>query len=102
MQNLLATMHLTRLILPILIARSSKRGAPKSLVLNIGSMSGRIPSAMLAVYSGTKAGLTTWSKAVAAEVKPKGVVVSMVIPAFVVSGSPRTFLLPACSLAPVL
>ncbi|KAK4684000.1 hypothetical protein P7C73_g6207, partial [Tremellales sp. Uapishka_1] len=79
-QNVTWTFSLTRLLLPSLIARS-----PKSLVLNIGSMSGRIPSAYLATYSGTKACVTTWSKALSAELKHQGVVVQLVLPAFVVS-----------------
>jgi 17beta-estradiol 17-dehydrogenase / very-long-chain 3-oxoacyl-CoA reductase len=66
-----------------MVARS-KRG-PKSLVLNVGSMSGRIPSALLATYSGTKGGLQTWTKALAEEVKADDVTVLMVLPAFVVS-----------------
>ena len=48
-------------------------------------MSGRIPSPLLASYSFTKGGLQTWTKALAEEVKYKGVVVKMVQPAFVVS-----------------
>ncbi|KAI9639145.1 putative 3-ketoacyl-CoA reductase [Dioszegia hungarica] len=83
--NILGTLHLTRLLLPRLLSRSSKKGSPKSLVLNIGSMSGRIPSALLATYSLTKGGLQTWSQALAVEVEGQGVMVRMVIPAFVVS-----------------
>jgi len=67
-----------------MIARSG-RGKPKSLILNVGSLSGRIPSSLLATYSCTKGGLQTWTKALAEEVKHQGVVVTMVQPAFVVS-----------------
>ncbi len=84
-----------------MVARSSQRGSPKSLVLNVGSMSGRIPSPLLATYSCTKGGLQTWTKALAEEVKHQGVVVSMVLPAFVVSLSDyrrakRTLISPRC------
>lgn len=82
--NISWTLHLTRAVLPGMLERSAN-GGPKSLVLNIGSMSGRIPSALLAVYSGTKAGLQTWNTALATEVEPYGVIVRMVLPAFVVS-----------------
>lgn len=78
-----------------MIARSSKRGAPRSLVLNIGSLSGRIPSPWLAAYSCTKGGLQTWTQALGEEVKEHGVDVSMVFPAFVVSGPPLDWLYPA-------
>jgi len=83
-QNTLGTLQVTRAILPSLIARSSGRGKPKSLILNVGSLSGRIPSSLLATYSCTKGGLQTWTKALAEEVKKQGVVVTMVQPAFVV------------------
>jgi 17beta-estradiol 17-dehydrogenase / very-long-chain 3-oxoacyl-CoA reductase len=82
--NTFGTLGLTRAILPSLIARSAGRGKPKSLVLNVGSLSGRIPSSLLATYSCTKGGLQTWTKALAQEVKNQGVIVSMVQPAFVV------------------
>lgn len=65
--------------------RSEAENGPKSLVLNIGSLSGRIPSPLLSAYSCTKGGLQTWNTALAAEVEPVGVVVRMIFPAFVVS-----------------
>lgn len=42
------------------------------LVLNIGSVSGTVPSAFISVYSASKAFLKSWSQAVAHEVKNKG------------------------------
>ncbi|WVR06752.1 long-chain 3-oxoacyl-CoA reductase [Kwoniella sp. DSM 27419] len=82
--NINWTLLLTRAVLPAMIARSAKKG-PKSLVMTIGSMSGRIPSPLLATYSGTKAALSTWTKALAQEVQSQGVVVELVQAAFVVS-----------------
>lgn len=58
---------------------------PPSLVLNIGSLDGRIPAPLLAVYSCTKGGLQPWSIALAEEVKKDNIDVQMVLPAFVVS-----------------
>ena len=52
-------------------ALSSKKG----LILNMGSFAGAAPTPMLAVYSGSKAFLRTWSDALSAELAPKGVVV---------------------------
>ncbi|WWC88981.1 uncharacterized protein L201_003896 [Kwoniella dendrophila CBS 6074] len=83
--NINWTLYLTRAVIPSMIIRSSKRGAPKSLILTIGSLSGRIPSPLLATYSGTKAALSTWTKALAKEVENKGVEVELVQAAFVVS-----------------
>lgn len=93
-KNILGTLQLTRIVLPRLIAHSNaSKGSrkAKSLILNIGSLSGRIPSALLATYSCTKGGLQTWNRALAMEVKAKGVVVQMVLPAFVVSQLPSRF-----------
>ncbi|BEJ10980.1 hypothetical protein CspHIS471_0104020 [Cutaneotrichosporon sp. HIS471] len=83
--NISWTLQLTRAIMPLLVARSTPGTAPKSLVMTIGSLSGRIPSPLLAAYSCTKGGLKTWNTAMAAEVQSKGVVCTMVFPAFVVS-----------------
>ncbi len=78
-QNLLWTLHLARVILPTMIMRK-----PKSLILNIGSLNGRIPPPLTAAYGCTKGGLQIWSRALAEEVKQQGVLVYMVLPAFVV------------------
>lgn len=50
-----AVMKMTAIVLPQLV--SKKHG----LVLNIGSMLGKLPSALLSVYSGSKAFLRHWS-----------------------------------------
>ncbi|GMK58435.1 hypothetical protein CspeluHIS016_0504670 [Cutaneotrichosporon spelunceum] len=83
--NIAWTLQLTRAVMPLLVARSTPGTAPQSLCMTIGSLSGRIPSPMLAAYSCTKGGLRTWNTALAAEVQSKGVVCTMVFPAFVVS-----------------
>ncbi|RXK37719.1 hypothetical protein M231_04968 [Tremella mesenterica] len=82
--NVLGTLQLTRAVLPHMIARSKGKGS-KSLVLNVGSLDGRLPAPLLAVYCYTKAGLEAWTKALAWEVRSKGVMVQVVLPAFVIS-----------------
>ncbi|ORY22826.1 putative 3-ketoacyl-CoA reductase [Naematelia encephala] len=81
--NFLGTFHLTRVVLPFMIARS--KSGPKSLILNIGSMDGRVPPTLLAVYGATKGGLSVFSKALAEEVRGQRVLVNAVTPAFVIS-----------------
>ncbi|WWC62234.1 long-chain 3-oxoacyl-CoA reductase [Kwoniella dejecticola CBS 10117] len=83
--NINWTLLLTHSVLPSMIGRSSQRESPRSLITTIGSLSGRIPSPLLATYSGTKAALSTWTKALAVEVESKGVDVELVQAAFVVS-----------------
>jgi len=77
--NINATLKITHMITPGMVQR--KRG----LILNIGSFSGVVPSAMLATYSASKAFLATFSSALAEEVKNDGVVVQCLNPYFVVS-----------------
>ncbi|KAF8756575.1 Very-long-chain 3-oxoacyl-CoA reductase [Rhizoctonia solani] len=77
--NVNATIKVTRLIVPGMITR--RRG----LILNLGSFAGAVPSPMLATYSGSKAFLSTWSRALAAELAPRGVDVQLVNTYFVVS-----------------
>jgi len=50
----------------------------------MGSFAGAAPTPMLAVYSGSKAFLRTWSDALAAELGPKGVLVEHVNTYYVV------------------
>ena len=47
----------------------------RGLILNVGSFAGAVPSPMLAVYSGTKAFLATFSAALGEEVKQHNIVV---------------------------
>jgi 17beta-estradiol 17-dehydrogenase / very-long-chain 3-oxoacyl-CoA reductase len=88
-QNIHATLLLTRLTLPYLLTKQSTSGPKvKSLILNIGSFGGTVPSPLLATYSASKAFLATWNKALGEEVKKDGVVVRLVLPGFVVSPAP--------------
>ncbi|GAA6001632.1 hypothetical protein JCM10207_002240 [Rhodosporidiobolus poonsookiae] len=77
--NINATLKVTKLVVPGMISR--KRG----LILNVGSFSALIPSPLLAVYSGSKAFLSTWSQALGSELKGTGVEVELLNTYFVVS-----------------
>lgn len=77
--NINATLRMTSLVLPGM--KSRKRG----LILNMGSFAGAVPSPMLATYSASKAFLTTFSAALAPEVKKYGIVVSHLNTFYVVS-----------------
>lgn len=67
---------------------SKKRG----LILTVGSFAALIPSPLLAVYSGSKAFVSTWSQALGSELEGSGVVVELLNTYFVVSFT-LTFLL---------
>ncbi|KAF8160872.1 3-ketoacyl-CoA reductase [Crassisporium funariophilum] len=77
--NVNATLRVTYTVLPGMVQR--KRG----LILNIGSFAGATPSPMLATYSATKAFLTTFTSALAEEVKKDNITVEHVNAYFVVS-----------------
>jgi short-subunit dehydrogenase len=72
--NLVAVLDLTRLVLPEMIER--RRGH----VVNIGSVAGRLGVPFESVYSTTKFGLAGFTEALAVEMAPFGVGVSMVNP----------------------
>jgi 17beta-estradiol 17-dehydrogenase / very-long-chain 3-oxoacyl-CoA reductase len=84
LQNNLGLLKLTRVVVPHLLA-SNKATRTQSLILNIGSLGGTIPSPYLAAYSASKAFLSTFNDCLARELAPLGVVVQLVIPGFVVS-----------------
>ncbi|KAL8286926.1 hypothetical protein RQP46_003932 [Phenoliferia psychrophenolica] len=77
--NVNATLKVTKLVVPGMVAR--KRG----LILTVGSFAALIPSPLLAVYSGSKAFLQTWSQALGSELEPSGVTVELLNTYFVVS-----------------
>lgn len=70
------------------------RNNHRALLLNVSSISGALPTPLLATYSGSKAFMTTWSKALAAEYRTqyvhissrvRGVDVEVITPAYVAS-----------------
>ncbi|KAJ3053508.1 hypothetical protein HK097_004149 [Rhizophlyctis rosea] len=70
--NCTAQVRITRIIFPEMVRRH------KGLILNVGSVAGLFPNAFLAVYSGTKAFLRNWSRALALEGEAMGVEVQHV------------------------
>lgn len=72
--NVVAVSHLTRLLLPQMIARQSGR------ILNVSSTAAWIPGPMQAVYYASKAYVSSFSNAIAEEVKGTGVTVTTLLP----------------------
>jgi NADP-dependent 3-hydroxy acid dehydrogenase YdfG len=75
--NLRGVMYGMRLVLPAMLAR---RGGH---IVNIASLSSRVPLPGAAVYTATKHGVVGLSEAVRAEIRGSGVRVSAVLPTFV-------------------
>ncbi len=64
--------------------RMVERGAGQ--VVNVASIAGRLPNPGLTVYNGAKAGVIEFSEALDAELAPRGVRVSAVLPTFTETG----------------
>ncbi|KAF2343482.1 Short-chain dehydrogenase/reductase SDR [Trinorchestia longiramus] len=70
--NCINTMRLTKAVMRTMAAQ--RRGQ----IVNIGSMLGRMPGPMLAVYSASKAFMRSWSESLFYEMKPHMVSVQMI------------------------
>jgi len=75
--NTLGTALLTHAVLPQM--KSRKRG----VIINLSSVGGALPSAMLQPYGATKAFVENFSEAIAEETKKYGIVVQCNVPYFV-------------------
>jgi 17beta-estradiol 17-dehydrogenase / very-long-chain 3-oxoacyl-CoA reductase len=83
-----ATLKVTKIVVPGMVSR--KRG----LILTVGSFASLIPSPLLAVYSGSKAFVSTWSQALGSELKGTGVEVELLNTYFVVRPLPFSHSIP--------
>jgi short-subunit dehydrogenase len=75
--NLIAPMTLARLVLPEMLRRKAGQ------IVNIASVAGKTGIPYEALYSGTKAGLTGWTRALRLELANTGVHCSTIFPGFV-------------------
>jgi short-subunit dehydrogenase len=72
--NLLAPILLTRAVLPAMLAQ--RRG----VIVNVGSVAGRIATPTMSVYNAAKFGLDGFSEALRREVGPQGIHVCLIAP----------------------
>jgi 17beta-estradiol 17-dehydrogenase / very-long-chain 3-oxoacyl-CoA reductase len=77
--NVDSVANLTQMVLPDMIKK--RRG----LIINVSSISGRRPTPLLALYSGTKGFIDLFSRSLAAECVSRGVYVQSLCPGYVVS-----------------
>lgn len=82
--NIKSIMRITHLVLPLFLKRSKQQQQP-SLVLNVGSFAGVLPTPYLSVYSGSKAFLSYWSQCLARELAPHKIHVEYLSTYFVTS-----------------
>lgn len=72
--NITALTHLTHLLVPRMLV------AGRAAVLNVSSVASFFPLPNMAVYSATKAYVTSFSEAIAMELRPKGITVTALCP----------------------
>jgi len=72
--NLVAPILLTRAVLPVM--RAQGRG----VIINVGSVAGKIATPTTTIYNATKFGLEGFSEGLRREVRPKGIHVCVVAP----------------------
>ena len=75
--NLIAPMALTRLVLPKMLERNAGH------IVNISSIAAKSGAPYAATYSGTKAGLAEWTRALRLELAGSGVHFSTIFPGYV-------------------
>ena len=75
--NLIAPMALTHLILPEMLKKKS------GYIVNIASIAAKNGAPYAAVYSGTKAGLAEWTRALRLELAGTGIRFSTIFPGYV-------------------
>jgi uncharacterized protein len=80
--NFEAPLRLTEALLPLLRATATKKDHPVSIV-NVSSTSGRVARPNAGGYSAAKFALAGWSDSLAAEERPHGVHVGLVLPGFI-------------------
>ena len=72
--NIAALTHLTHLLVPSML------GGGRAAVLNVSSVASFFPLPQMAVYSATKAYVTSFSEALAIELRPRGITVTALCP----------------------
>jgi len=72
--NLIAPILMTRAVLPDMLARH------RGVIINVGSVAGKIATPTMSIYNATKFGLDGFSEALRREVGPQGVHVCVISP----------------------
>lgn len=83
--NNVATLEITRAVIPALQKSIKTKKSKRALILTMGSFAGLTPTPLLATYSGSKAFLQGWSSALGAELAPEGIDVELVVSYLVTS-----------------
>jgi 17beta-estradiol 17-dehydrogenase / very-long-chain 3-oxoacyl-CoA reductase len=83
--NNVCTLEVTRVVAPVIQDTIKRKKVKRGLILTMGSFAGLTPTPLLAVYSGSKAFLQSWSSALAKELESSNIDVQLVISYLVTS-----------------
>ncbi|XP_039960029.1 very-long-chain 3-oxoacyl-CoA reductase-B [Bactrocera neohumeralis] len=75
--NIHSVTHMCALVLPVMLSRK------KGLIINVSSSSSTVPSALLTLYSGTKAFVDKFSQDLQTEYRDSGITIQCIKPGFV-------------------
>ncbi|KAJ9081812.1 hypothetical protein DSO57_1010921 [Entomophthora muscae] len=96
--NVTSTVLVTKAVIPAMIRATSKSGL-SGLIMTVGSFSGVLPTPYLTTYSASKAFLQTFTQSLGPELEKHKIVVTNIIPYFVVSKMSKirksSFLIPS-------
>jgi len=84
--NLLGAMHCARVCLPHLVKAAEVGPRGVADIVNIGSLSGRLPTPGRSAYAASKAGIEAFSNALRQEVAERFVRVSLIMPGLTATG----------------
>ncbi|KAI0231016.1 hypothetical protein L0F63_007357, partial [Massospora cicadina] len=82
--NVTSTVLVTKAVLPSMVQATSESGL-FGLIMMVGSFSGLVPTPYLTTYSPSKAFLQTFAQALGPELEKKRILVTNILPYFVVS-----------------
>lgn len=83
--NNVCTLEVTRAVAPVIQDTIKRKAIQRGLIMTMGSFAGLTPTPLLAVYSGSKAFLQSWSNALAKELEPANIDVQLVLSYLVTS-----------------
>jgi NAD(P)-dependent dehydrogenase (short-subunit alcohol dehydrogenase family) len=78
--NLLGTIAVTQVMLPLLRTHNGSSGWPRACIVNMGSISGDISTPLFGAYSASKFALRAMTDALRLELRADGIGVSLIVP----------------------
>jgi short-subunit dehydrogenase len=98
--NFFGVIRVTQHVIPIMRTQRNRGGVGGGIIVNVGSINGRIPFPVLSAYSATKFAIEGLSESIAYELEPFGIKVVLIEPGPIRSNFMKGSLLPKRALDP--